>query len=350
MPNPVITSSYAGEFAGKYIAAALLSAPTLDKGGITVMPNVKYKSVIKRLSTDGIIKNATCDFDPTSTITLTERVLQPESFQVNLLLCKQPLRSDWEAVQMGYSAFDTMPKNFSDFLIAHAAEKVAAAMETTIWTGVNATAGQFDGIMTQLTTDASLPAAQEIAAVGGGVNATAGQFDGIMTQLTTDASLPASQEIAAVGGGVNAGNVIAELGKIVDACPAALYGKEDLNLYVSQNIYRAYVRALGGFAASGVGANGYENRGTNQQLGDVFFDGVRIFVANGLASNTALLTQKSNLYFATGLLNDMNEVRVIDTAETLGDDNVRIIMRFTADAKYGFASDVVTYGITNSAN
>jgi hypothetical protein len=315
MPNPVITSSYAGEFAGKYIAAALLSAPTLDKGGITVMPNVKYKSVIKRLSTDGIIKNATCDFDPTSTITLTERVLQPESFQVNLLLCKQPLRSDWEAVQMGYSAFDTMPKNFSDFLIAHAAEKVAAAMETTIWTGVNATAGQFDGIMTQLTTDASLPAAQEVA-----------------------------------GTTVTAANVITELGKIVDACPAALYGKEDLNLYVSQNIYRAYVRALGGFAASGVGANGYDNKGTNQMLGDVYFDGVRVFVANGLASNTALLTQKSNLYFATGLLNDMNEVRVIDTAETLGDDNVRVIMRFTADAKYGFASDVVTYGITNSAN
>jgi hypothetical protein len=25
-------------------------------------------------------------------------------------------------------------------------------------------------------------------------------------------------------------------------------------------------------------------------------------------------------------------------------------MRFSADAKYGFASDVVTYGITNSAN
>jgi hypothetical protein len=25
-------------------------------------------------------------------------------------------------------------------------------------------------------------------------------------------------------------------------------------------------------------------------------------------------------------------------------------MRFTADAKYGFATDVVTYGITNSAN
>ncbi len=169
-----------------------------------------------------------------------------------------------------------------------------------------------------------------------GVNATAGQFAGIMTQLTTDASLPAAQEIAAVGGGVNAGNVIAELGKIVDACPAALYGKEDLTLYVSNNIFRAYVRALGGFAAAGVGANGYDNKGTNQVLGELYFDGVKIFLANGLASNTALLAQKSNLYFATGLLNDMNEVKVIDLADVDGSQNVRVVMRFTADAKYGF--------------
>jgi hypothetical protein len=310
-----ITTTYAGEFAGKYIAAALLSAPTLDKGGITVMPNVKYKQVIKRVATDSIIKDATCDFDPTSTITLTERILQPESFQVNLQLCKSDFRSDWDAIQMGYSAFDVLPKSFADFLIAHAAEKVAAGMETSIWQGVNATAGQFAGIMTQLTTDASLPSGQEVA-----------------------------------GTTVTASNVITELGKIIDACPAALYGKEDLTLYVSSNIYRAYVRALGGFAASGVGANGYDNKGTNQTLGDVYFDGVRVFMANGLANNTALLSQKSNLYFATGLLNDMNEVKVLDMGDLDGSQNVRVIMRFTADAKYGFATDVVTYGITNSAN
>ena len=312
-----ITTTYAGEFAGKYIAAALLSAPTLDKGGITIVPNVKFKQVIKRVATDDIIKNATCDFDATSTITLTEKVLQPEEFQVNLQLCKKDFVSDWEAISMGYSAFEVMPKNFTDFLLAHAAEKVAAAMETSIWTGVNATAGQFAGIM---------------------------------TQLTTDAALPAGQEIAAVGGGVLASNVIAELGKIVDACPAAIYGKEDLHLYVSNNIYRAYVRALGGFAASGVGANGYDNKGTNQTINDLYFDGVRIFLANGLAANTALLSQKSNLYFATGLLNDMNQVKVLDMGDLDGSQNVRVIMRFTADAKYGFASDVVTYGITNAAN
>jgi hypothetical protein len=305
-----ITTTYAGESAGKYIAAALLSAPTLEKGGITIMPNVKFKQVIKRVSTDDIIRNATCDFDPTSTVTLTEKILQPESFQVNLQLCKTDFRSDWDAIQMGYSAFDVLPKSFADFLIAHAAEKVAAGMETSIWSGVNSTAGQFAGIMTQLDVDAALPAGQKIA-----------------------------------GTTVTAANVITELGLMIDALPAALYGKEDLTLYVSNNIYRAYVRALGGFAAAGVGANGYDNKGTNQVLNDLYFDGVKIFLANGLASNTALLAQTSNLFFATGLMNDMNEVRVIDMAENDGSQNVRVIMRFTADVKYGFASDVVSYGI-----
>jgi len=274
------------------------------------MPNVKFKQVIKRVSTDGIIRNATCDFDPTSTITLTEKILQPESFQVNLQLCKTDFRSDWDAIQMGYSAFDVLPKSFADFLIAHAAEKVAAGMETSIWQGVDGTAGQFSGIMTQLDVDAALPAGQKIA-----------------------------------GTTVDATNVIAQLGLMIDALPAALYGKEDLTLYVSSNIYRAYVRALGGFAAAGVGSNGYDNKGTNQVLNDLYFDGVKVFLANGLANNTALLAQTSNLYFATGLMNDMNEVRVIDMAENDGSQNVRVILRFTADVKYGFASDVVSYGI-----
>ena len=95
-----ITSTYAGEFAGKYISAALLSANTIDKGGIEVMPNIKYKSTMKKVATDAnVIKNASCDFDDTATVTLTERVLQPEEFQVNLEFCKQDFVSDWEAAR-----------------------------------------------------------------------------------------------------------------------------------------------------------------------------------------------------------------------------------------------------------
>ena len=311
-----ITSTYAGEFSGKYIAAALLSADTLDKGGITVMPNVKFKSVLKKASTDAIVKDASCGFEPNQgTLTLTEKILQPEEFQVNLDICKKDLHDDWEAAQMGYSAFDNLPANFSDFVLAHVAAKVADRTERNIWAGDTGTSGQFDGFSTLLSTDADLPAANEV------------------TGTTVDAS-----------------NVVAQLGLIVDAIPSAVYGKEDLTIYVAQNIYRAYVRALGGFGASGVGANGYDNKGNNQVLGDLFFDGVKIFPTAGLADNTAIAAEKSNLFFGTGLLSDMNEVRVIDMAETDGSQNVRVVMRFTAGVQYAQVGDIVTYGIVNSAN
>jgi hypothetical protein len=311
-----ITSSYSGAFAGQYISASLLSASTIENGGITVKPNVKFKEVIKKVSTDDIVKDASCDFTATSTVTLTERVLQPEFQQVNLQLCKKDFISDWEAVQMGYSAHHDLPPAFSDFLIAHVAAKVAQRTENSIWAGDTSTSGQFDGLTTQIATDAALPSGQEVA-----------------------------------GTTVTASNVITELGKIVDAIPSTLYGSEDLNVYVSQNIARAYVRALGGFGSSGLGANGTNAMGTQWwNNGSLTFDGVKLFVANGLADNTAMAAEKSNLYFGTGLLADHNEVKVLDMSDLDGSDNIRVVMRFTAGVQYGIVDDIVTYGITNSAN
>ena len=302
-----ITSTYAGEFAGKYISAALLSGVTLDRGGIEIKPNVKFKEVIKKIATDAnVIKDATCDFTDTATITLTERILQPEEFQVNLELCKKDFRSDWEAVSMGYSAFDNLPPKFSDYLIGHVSGLVAEKTENNIWSGVNANAGEFDGFTTLLGADGDV--------------------------------------IDVAAGTVTSANVIAELGKIVDAIPSALYGKEDLYIYVSQNIARAYVRALGGFGASGLGAAGTNNMGTQWwNNGSLSFDGVKLFVANGLPDNDAMAAQKSNLYFGTGLLSDHNEVKVIDMADIDGSQNVRIVMRYTAGVQYGLGSEIVYY-------
>jgi len=143
---------------------------------------------------------------------------------------------------------------------------------------------------------------------------------------------------------VTAANVITELGKVVDAIPAALYGKEDLTIYVPQNVAKAYVRALGGFGTSGLGANGVDNKGTMWYgQGDLFFDGIRVAMVNGLPSNKMVAAQSSNLYFGTGLLNERNEVRVLDMADLDGSDNIRVILRFFAGVQYGIGTDVVLY-------
>ena len=302
-----ITTTYAGEFAGKYIAAALLSADTLDKGTITIMPNVKFKSVIQKASTDDIVKDATCDFQTgQGTLTLTEKILQPEEFQVNLDLCKKDLHSSWQAAEMGFGLNDTLPASFSDFVLAHVAAKVADRTEKNIWSGSTATSGQFDGFATLLAADTDLPAGQDI-----------------------------------VGTAVTAANVVAELGDVVDAIPTAVYGSEDLAIYAASNVIRAYTRALGGFQSGGQGAAGYENKGNNQSLGSLFFDGIPVIPCRGAADDMIIAAEKSNLFFGTGILSDLNEVRVIDMAETDGSQNVRVVMRFTAGVQYAQVSDIV---------
>ena len=301
-----ITSSYQGEFAGKFISASLLSGNTIANGLIEVKPNVKFKEVLKRVDLSGVVANASCDFTDAGTVTLTERIIEPKSLQVNLEICKTPFESDWEAISMGYSAHDNLPATFSDYFIGLMAGKIAEKTEQDIWSG---TAG-------------------------------AGSFDGFSTLLTA-ATLPAGQDITGVA--VTAANVIAELGKVADAVPSSLYGNEDLYIYVSQNVWRAYKRALGGFAADGLGANGYMAQGQNQDIDIQYFDGIKVVCANGLADDTMVSTLKSNLFFGTGLLADHNEVKVLDMADLDGSKNVRFIMRYTAGVQIAVLEDVVFY-------
>ena len=305
MANPTITaSSYAGEFAGKYLGAALLSASTLDAGAVTILPNIKYKAAMKVGAFSNLVRSADCDFDATTSgLTLTEKVLTPTELQINLSICKKNLVSDWEAAQMGFSAFSELPPLFSDYVISRVAAEVANATETSIWSGA---AGE-------------------------------GNFDGFDALLTADGGADVPEAA------VTSANVIAELGKIVDAAPSTILGKEDLTLYVSNNIARAYIRALGGFAAT-IGGAGVDNKGTTwYNGGELSFEGINIFVAKGLANNKAILAQKSNLFFGTGLLDDRNEVKVIDMADLDGSQNVRVVMRYTAGVQYGVRGDIVLY-------
>lgn len=302
-------STYAGLAAGKYISAALLSAPTIENGGVTVLENVKGKSVLQTLDTSSIFTDATCDFDDTQTVTMGEQILTVKDMQVNLQLCRSQFHDTFSAIEMGASAFADIPKSFEDYLLGYVASKVAASNETLLWTGALG-ANAYDGFET-------LGAAQ----------------------------IPAGQQIAAVAGGIDAANVIDEMGKVVDAIPTTVYGKEDLKIYCASNVARAYVRALGGFAAAGLGANGTDNKGTQWYTnGSLSFDGIQIFVANGMSDDSMMAACVSNLYFGTSLLTDWaNAASVIPVHLYDGSDNVRVVMRMTAGAQIGIANDCVLY-------
>ena len=312
--EPQITSTYAGEFAGQYIAAALLSAKTLDNKYVTIHPNVKYKEVIQKIAVDGIVQDASCDFVTSGSVTLTEAVLTPKELQVNLQLCKQNFVQSWEALQLGYSAFDEIPKNFNDYLISYVGGIVAQATEQSIWTGSASVNGQFGGF---------LPAFSASIAAGG-----------------ANAVLAAKSGSVIISGSITSANVLDKLNSVVDTIPAAVYGKEDLLLYVPTNVAKAYQQALAGGA---VGANGWNNQ---MNVGDkpFNFNGIEIVMCPGMAPSTIVAAQKYNLHFGTGLLSDYNEVKVIDMANIDGSQNYRVIMRYTGGTQFGIGQDIVYYG------
>jgi len=295
----ITSSSYAGEKAAGFIAASLLSANTLDKGGITIKPNVNYRQVMQKIAVGDVIADANCDFAATSDVTLTERYLTPEEFQVNMELCKKDFESDWLSIEQGYSAFDTLPKSFAEYLISHVAAKVATKTELNIWNGDATNSGSYDGLIALMAAD--------------------------------------SDVVDVTGAAITPANVIAELGAVIDAIPTTVYGSDNLSIYISSADARSYVRAQ-----AALGYNDLYHVGQTA----MDFEGVKLFVANGLNSGQMVAAEKDNLMFGTGLTSDFNEVKVIDLANIDGSQNVRVIMRFKAAVQFAIGSEIVLRQVT----
>ena len=309
---PTVTSTYAGEASSDYIAAALLSAKTLDQQNVAIHPNVKYKEVIQKLDVSGIVQDASCDFATSGSVAITETILEPKELQVNLELCKQNFLDSWEAISLGYSAFDEIPRNFTDYLISYVGGKVAEATEQSIWSG-GIGSGTFLGYEATLT-------------------ATSGSATSFKPAQSGSGDYP--------NGTVTKDNVVDILTAVVDAIPSAVYGKEDTVIYVGTKVLKAWQSSQSGQVNIG-SFNSQLNVGEKP----LNFQGIEIIHAPGMSDNTIIAGQKSNFHFGTGLLSDYNEVRVLDMADIDGSQNFRVIMRYTAGTAIGFTNEVAGFNL-----
>jgi len=309
-----IATTYAGEFKEKYIREMLLAGKTLDNGGMTIFPNVAFKEVIQKAALGGsLIVDGSCDYTDSGTLALTERVLEVEEYQVNKTECTKTFSQTWQAAQMqGKLDGRKLPASFSDFIVQYYIAKIAAQMENTIWSGVNANAGEFDGITTILAANA--------ASLAGGA-------------------------VIGAGAAVTAANVIEKLGLVVDNISTnspALLGQADLRIFVSSHVFQCYIRALGGFS---IANSGTDNKMTQWWDGNsgLTYDGIQVFLAPGMPTNDMVATTVGNLFFGCGILDDMSEIRLIDTSQTLGDQNVRFVARWKAGVQVGLLEEVTYY-------
>lgn len=301
-----ITTANAGKFQREYILPALKSGDTLAKNLVTVKTNVKEDGVtVKRLSTDGIIKNSTCDFTPTSTVTLDDRKLTPKKLQVNLQLCKEDFEVDWDEESMGESAFTNLPPAFEAALVEYVVARVAQDNDRLIWQGDDSSADEYDGFLTLIAADGSVPAGQDLTS-----------------------AFP------------TASNVIGILQAAYNAIPDAIFDEDDLIIAVSRTVAKAYTQALAGFGTSGLGAAGYQNTGFVGEK-PLDFLGLPMFSVGGLPAGDIVIYKRSEFWFGTGVTNNWTDMRLIDTSDTLGDQNVRAVMRFYGGVQYAWSENFV---------
>jgi len=288
-----ITSTYVGKDSKEFVSPAVMAGRTLAVPTVTIKRNVNYKSRITKISMSGLVKDASCAFDPAGTVDIAEVWLNVSNLEVNLELCKKDLYADFIGSDMGCG--DPAPADFLRFLIAEIGANVADDIETKIWQGT-AVANSFLG------------------------------FEGIAA---------ASSDVIKVAGAatLTSANIIAEIRKGIAVAPAAILGRSDLYIYLGSKAYQMLKQAQNDKAnASPCGEN------------CVALDGITVQLAPGMSDDTYFIAQKSNMFFGTWENSDLANVKVKDMSEFL-EDNVRFGMCFFAGTAIGVEAEVVTYGI-----
>jgi hypothetical protein len=293
-----LTTTFAGREAAGYIRAAFLSNESL--AAVTFKENIEYKQVVRKLVDSITFANATCDFTPTGTVTLTERILTLEKFQVHRQLCKKDFLADWEAKseQDGF-----LHASLTDALIANVLAGVAARNEVLIWQGVNANAGEYAGFETLFLADATV----------------------------LDVASPEA---------ITSGNVIEEMGKLVLTLPTRVRrATEKPVIAVSSNVAEAYRSAI-----LGLGGGYYLYQGESVVMN--WQGQYDVIECPGMSDDTMAFYQKSNLWFGTNLLDQWNNVAVLDMYQYDLSDNVRFAASFFAGVQYGFGDEIAFYQYT----
>jgi len=291
-----LTTTYAGELAGEIVAKALLS--NVSAQYVTMKPNVPYKSVVRKIDDTVTFAAGTCDFTPTGTITLTERILTLEEFQVQRQICKKDFFIDWTTADVMSGRVNTQ---IQDAIIGRLVGGIAAANETIMWSGVNATAGQYDGFETL------------IKAGGSGA-------------------------VSAGSGALTSGNIIATIWDVINTANSAVKGAaEKPALYMGQAAWEAYMQAQ---IADG---NGWYLTG-GPEVNRRFVGMYEIYVCPGMTANNIIFAQPSNLMLGTWQENQMNEVFILDMQNLDGSQNVRYGARFYLGAQIAVGEDITYWG------
>ena len=322
MANVMIQNniSYTVKNQPEWFYKSLQKAHTIDNGYVRVLPNITKDSKIKKLvmanNTISQVDTRDCAWTPTQRFALNEATIHVKNFKINEEQCLEDLDSVYSemvfnsigATKDKYPAVGE-PQNLESALMFHLQNSLSNDIERIIW--------------------------------GGNGNAVAGVQDGILDKALADANtIKVANPVT-----IDATNVLAEIQRVYDAIPDAVLSdgefepeKAAVRIFVGLDIMRYLKQALSTTPTNyQVTLPSYTLEGNK-----IFYMGVEICLV-GLPSSTMVAASKDNLYFATDLLSDTQEIRAQVGNDLYDEAKWYAKGAYRADAGYIFADEVVIY-------
>jgi len=299
---------------------SLQKAHTIEQGYVRVLPNVTKQTRIKKLVMDkntiSQIDGRDCAWTPTQRFTFDDALITVKNYKIQEEQCLEDLDSVYS--EMVFNSIGATkdkfpavgePQNLESALMFHLQNSLSNDIERIIW--------------------------------GSSGNTVAGIHDGILDKAMADENTIKVENPVTI----DSSNVLAEIKRVYDAIPDNVLNEGEFDpekakvmIFVGLDIMRYLKQAL-------------STTPTNYQVtlpsftyegGKVYYMGVEIALV-GLPKSTMVAASKDNLYFATDLLSDTQEIRAQMGNDLYDESKWYAKGAYRADAGYIFGDEVVVY-------
>jgi hypothetical protein len=292
------STTYAGEELESFILKAFTQSKFVESlPAQNIVTDIKYKTKIGKIDGSDLVQvGENCTFNDSGTVVVSEAVLEPKPFFINIQMCYEDLEPIFNTLNSGSLNEQELSANFSAALTDLLVSKMNYTTQNVFINGVYNATGT-----TALT-----------------------QFDGIDKQILSGTTV--------TGATLSASNIIASLSKLVAVLPEDVLEAEDLSIYMSRKTLQLYFDALAALASL-----------TPQDTMKPNYMGIPIITVPTIAADKMYCLQTSNIYVGVGALDEFSALQIIDMKPLGQGNNVRMILQGKCDVKLGWASEAAKF-------
>lgn len=291
------STTYSGEESESFILKAFTASKFVGSlPAQNIISDIQYKQKIGKVDGSNLVQvGENCTFNDSGTVVVSEAILEPKPFFINVQMCYEDLEPIYNTLNTGALNEQELSNAFRDALVELFVSKMNYTTQDVFINGVYVSTG---------TTALS-------------------QFNGIDAQITTN---------VVTGATITKSNIISHLSLLVGALPEDVLEAGDLSIYMSRKTLQKYFDALAALASL-----------TPQDTMQPNYMGIPIITVPTIASDKMYALQTSNIFVGVGAMDEFSAVDVIDMKPLGQGNNVRVILQGKCDVKLGWEAEAAKF-------